>query len=174
MVRAKHGVLVSLENGDGGDTMPNAFARLVEETPYNFRNDATLASADSCVPNRGSSDGEIFQFNHWVTPANPAGGAHASTPAGCWTARIRQCTTTRGRGPTLVAVDFAERGDLLPVVDAARPRRAVELKLRYSRMPFIARSVSRLASRSASAWRLSYARLPRASASSTLARPSLK
>ena len=30
--------------------------------------------------------------------------------------RIAECTVTRERGPTLVAVDFAEQGDLLKVV----------------------------------------------------------
>jgi hypothetical protein len=31
--------------------------------------------------------------------------------------RIADCTVARERGPTLVAVDFAERGDLLGVVE---------------------------------------------------------
>ena len=32
-------------------------------------------------------------------------------------ARVEECEVARGRGPTLVAVDFAERGALLPIVD---------------------------------------------------------
>jgi hypothetical protein len=30
--------------------------------------------------------------------------------------RLARCEEARGRGPTLVAVDFAERGDLLAIV----------------------------------------------------------
>ena len=31
--------------------------------------------------------------------------------------RVERCEVARGRGPTLVAVDFAERGALLSIVD---------------------------------------------------------
>ena len=52
-----------------------------------------------------------------MTPANALAARRVNTRR-VLDARIRQCATTRGREPTLVAVDFAERGDLLPVVDA--------------------------------------------------------
>ena len=68
MVRADQRLLVSLENGDGGPTLPNAFTGLVQETPFTFLRPSALDGATSCVPNRGVAGSPIFQFNHWVTP----------------------------------------------------------------------------------------------------------
>ena len=118
MVRAGTRVLIALENGDGGDTLPNAFARLVDETPYNFRNQAALVDfSTSCSSHRGVENGQIFQFNHWVTPANPR-AARRVNAEDVLRERIEQCHRVRGRGPTMVAVDFAERGDVVKVVRA--------------------------------------------------------
>ena len=68
MIDARTRLLVSLENGDGGPTMPNAFTGLVEETPFTFLRPSALRAASSCDANRGVDGSPVFQFNHWVTP----------------------------------------------------------------------------------------------------------
>ena len=103
-----------LENGDGGSTMPNAFAGLVQETPFTFLQASALRQSQSCVPNRGGTTGPIFQFNHWVTPAEHLTAQRVNSSV--LRERLGRCAAARGRGPTLVAVDFAERGDLFRVV----------------------------------------------------------
>jgi hypothetical protein len=115
MIAAGTRLFVSLENSDGGPTMPNAFAGLVEETPFTFHTTAELRAARSCATNRGTVGSPIFQFNHWVTPA----GSRRSRAVnfGVLRARVAECTRIRGRGPTLVAVDFAEDSAVLAVVD---------------------------------------------------------
>ena len=114
MLSSGHPLQVSLENGDGGPTLPNAFAALVQETPFTFRRPRDLGAASSCRTNRGPDGAPVFQLNHWVTPAEPftAGRVNSSVLR----ARLDRCTARRGRGPTLVAVDFAEQGDLFGVV----------------------------------------------------------
>ena len=107
-------VLVSLENGDGGPTLPNAFSGLVEETPFNFLRASELRAPSSCDPNRGVDGSPIFQFNHWVTPARRKGSERVN--GALLKARAARCTEGRHRALTLVAVDFAEHGDLLDVV----------------------------------------------------------
>jgi hypothetical protein len=107
-------VLVALENGDGGPTLPNAFAGLVEETPFSFLRASDLRASSSCVANRGLPGSPIFQLNHWVTPARRRGSSEVN--GSVLRARVDHCTDVRRRAPTLVAVDFAEHGDLLAVV----------------------------------------------------------
>ncbi len=108
-------LLVTLENGDGGPTLPNAFAALVEETPFTFTTTRRLRGPDSCAPNRGSSGAPIFQFNHWVTPQGRERSRAVNFAR--LRERVAECTEQRGHAPTLVAVDFSEISD---VVDVAR------------------------------------------------------
>jgi hypothetical protein len=105
---------VSLENGADPPTLPNAFAGLVQETPFTFRRPRDLDRSSSCTTNRGQDGAPVFQFNHWVTPAEPvtAGRVNSSLLR----ERVARCVRSRGRAPTLVAVDFAEQGDVLDVV----------------------------------------------------------
>jgi hypothetical protein len=108
-------IVVMLENGEEVPTFPNGFTRLLHETPYKFRAVKRLREASSCQPNRGIEDGPIFQLNHWITPANRDRAERANTIRNLGT-RARRCADERDAVPTLVAVDFAERGDLLRVV----------------------------------------------------------
>jgi hypothetical protein len=114
MLASGHPLQVSLENGDGGPTLPNAFAALVQETPFTFRRPRGLDAASSCRTNRGAAGAPVFQFNHWVTPAEPFTARRVNSSI--LRTRLDRCAAARGRGPTLVAVDFAEQGDLLEVV----------------------------------------------------------
>ena len=110
-------LVVGLERGDLGPTIPNVFRDgVVQEVPFNYRTVDDLTAPDSCRPLRGKPDAPIFQFNHWVTPASASGSAAANTEAVLGT-RARRCQAERGLLPNLVAVDFYERGDLFRVVD---------------------------------------------------------
>jgi hypothetical protein len=113
MIDAGTRLQVSLENGDGGPRLPNAFSGLVEETPFTFLRPRHLEAASSCATNRGTTGALLFQFNHWVTPAEPVTAPRVNSTL--LHARIARCTEAR-RAPTLVAVDFAEQGDVLGVV----------------------------------------------------------
>ena len=115
MIDADTRILVSLENGDGGPQLPNAFTALVEETPFTFLTTSSLQTTSSCGPNRGPASAPIFQLNHWVTPPT-RNRAHAVNYS-VLRSRVGRCMHQRRRIPTLVAVDFADNSDVLRVVD---------------------------------------------------------
>jgi len=116
MLDAGKQLFVTLESGDGGPTLPNAFETLVEETPFTFLRAGDLRGRASCAPNRGPEAAPIFQLNHWVTPAGQRRSRLVNRAR--LRARVRECTHVRGRAPTLVAVDFAEDSDVVDVVEA--------------------------------------------------------
>ena len=90
MLSSGHPLQVSLENGDGGPTLPNAFAALVQETPFTYRRPRDLEAASSCRTNRGTDGAPVFQFNHWVTPAEPFTAGRVNTSV--LRARLDRCT----------------------------------------------------------------------------------
>lgn len=112
MIDAGTHLLVSLENGDGGPRLPNAFNGLVEETPFTFLRASQLRGAPSCRDNRGVPGSPVFQMNHWVTPPVKQ---HAVTANRLLASRTETCEATRNRVPTLVAVDFADRSDVVKI-----------------------------------------------------------
>jgi hypothetical protein len=115
MIDAGTRLQVSLENGAAPPTLPNAFDGLVEETPFTFARPHGLERPASCEEHRGTPDAPVFQFNHWVTPAEPVTARRVNTSI--LRQRLAACADLRGRAPTLVAVDFAEQGDVLDVVE---------------------------------------------------------
>jgi hypothetical protein len=115
MIDAGTRLQVSLENGAAPPTLPNAFTGLVQETPFTFRRPRDLERPSACEAHRGNDGAPVFQFNHWVTPAEPVTARRVNTSI--LRQRIAECARVRGRSPTLVAVDFAEQGDLLGVVE---------------------------------------------------------
>jgi hypothetical protein len=119
MIDAGTHLLVSLENGDGGPQLANAFAGLVEETPFTFLRATELRGAASCTDNRGVAASPVFQLNHWVTPPVRAHAVAANRLLG---SRVTTCRKVRERVPTLIAVDFADHSDVVRV--AARVNRA--------------------------------------------------
>ncbi len=114
MIQAHRRLLVSLENGDGGAQLSNAFAGLVEETPYSFARVTDLRGTVSCSDNRGMPGSPIFQLNHWVTPplrrSAPAANRLLAT-------RIDTCRSARGRIPTLLAIDFADQSNVVRIAN---------------------------------------------------------
>ena len=117
LVASGQRLIVGLEHGDLGPTIPNVFRDgVIQEVPYNYRSVDELVAPDSCRPLRGRADAPLFQFNHWVTPASLSASRVANTTA-VLGERAQRCHDERGLLPNLVAVDFYERGDLFGVVD---------------------------------------------------------
>jgi hypothetical protein len=104
-------LLVFAERGDpGGPPWYHNMYDWFQETTFSFNNKKEF----DCTPNRGSPDAPLFLINHWVTssPPNPATGSDANSHA-VLEKRVEQCLRERGLAPNIIAVDFAERGDLL-------------------------------------------------------------
>ena len=116
MIRSgKRLVVFSERQGGTPDWLLPAFDEM-QDTPFNF---ATVDEF-SCVANRGPKEAKLLLVNHWVSP--PEAAATAATAATAngreqLLARVEQCRTERGRGPSILAVDFAETGDLVAVVN---------------------------------------------------------
>ena len=97
-----------------------AYARLVQETPFQFGTAAELiASSPTCPPNRGPAGAPLFLLNHWVTTApiqrpSDAAKVNAYEPL---LARSRSCQRLRKRLPNLLAVNFYKEGDVFRVAD---------------------------------------------------------
>jgi hypothetical protein len=89
----------------------------IQDTPYTFPS----VAAFSCVVNRGPAKAPLFLVNHWLASTDEPGSAQANAAAvntkAVLQARVDRCRRVRGRFPNIVAVEFAELGDLLAVVD---------------------------------------------------------
>jgi hypothetical protein len=115
LIQSDQRILVMAENDNGGGSIPwyhDGF-ELMQETPYTFHSADELAAAASCRPNRGGTDGPLFQFNHWVEklPRSPKLGAQVNA-YGFLVDRARECRRRRGLLPNLIAVDFYDEGDV--------------------------------------------------------------
>jgi hypothetical protein len=119
------GRLVVFAERDAGDYpwYHVAYQAALQETPYTFKRVRDLtdpARVDAtCAPNRGPASARLFLVNHWIstdpTPLpSQAEVVNAYTPL---LGRARACELDRDRVPTLLAVNFYKRGDLLRVVD---------------------------------------------------------
>ena len=107
--------LVVFAQNQGGDApgLLDAFEEM-GETPYSFRS----AGEFRCRPNRGPADSpRLFLLNHWVDDPNRRAAAAMVNEYGVLNARAERCARERGHLPNFVAVNFAEDGDLLRVVD---------------------------------------------------------
>jgi hypothetical protein len=117
MVVADRRLVVLLENQDGGAAMPNGYADgILQETPFSFRDAATLAAPESCDDLRGSATAPLFLLNHWVTPASFTATREVNSFA-FLDERASRCEAERSLLPNLVAVDFTSLGDTTEVVD---------------------------------------------------------
>lgn len=108
-------LLTTRESSGDGPATYRPFYDLGFDTPYSF------ASVDdfSCDLLRGSADHPLFLLNHWLsTPLPTRDGAADANRADVLARRIADCTAAFGRGPSLVAVDHYDVGDLFEVVDA--------------------------------------------------------
>jgi hypothetical protein len=101
------------DNGDGSIPWYHDGFELMQETPYTFKSAQELSDAKSCQPNRGGTDGPLFQFNHWVEklPRSPDLGEQVNS-YDFLLDRARECKQRRGLLPNLIAVDFYDEGDV--------------------------------------------------------------
>jgi hypothetical protein len=107
--------LVVFAQNQGGDApgLLDAFEEM-GETPYSFRSAAEF----SCRPNRGPAEApRLFLLNHWVDDPNRRPAAAIVNDYEVLSARAERCERARDHLPNFVAVNFAEDGDLLRVVD---------------------------------------------------------
>ena len=117
MIASGHRVLVMAEKQGGGATRPwyHAAFDLTQDPPFAFARPQEF----SCAPNRGQPDSPLFLVNHWISTSPPrVSDAMIVNARDVLLTRTRQCQQERGHLPNLVAVNFAERGVLLDVVDA--------------------------------------------------------
>lgn len=116
MIRSGKRLVVMVESGDGRPVYPwlvNGFD-FVQETPYTF----PTVDSFSCEPNRGRSDAPLLQINHWLSGfSSLVSDATLVNAADVLGPRVRQCRDERGLQPTFVAVNYADIGDLMAVVD---------------------------------------------------------
>ena len=116
MIDSGHRLVVLMENHGGGTTYPWLLQGFdhVQDTPYLFASAADF----SCAPNRGPADASLFLVNHWInSKTGTVRNAIAVNARDVLEPRLRECQAERGRLPNFVAVDYYDRGDLLPAVD---------------------------------------------------------
>ena len=124
MIAANQRIVFLAENHAGAAPWYRpAYDAITQETPFAFSKPQQLTTASrlakTCAPNRGPDEAPMFLANHWITtdplplPSN-AEKVNAYEPL---MRRLRECQRIRHHIPTLVAVDFYARGDLLRAVD---------------------------------------------------------
>jgi hypothetical protein len=105
-------VVFSQNQGGAAPGLLDAFQEM-NETPYTFQS----AEEFSCAPNRGPAQASLFLLNHWIDTGDKRAAAQEVNQYAVLDARAKQCATERGHMVNFVAVNYAEVGDLLSVVD---------------------------------------------------------
>lgn len=124
LIDSGHNLLVFAERGDpGGPPWYHSMYDWFQETQFSFTNKNQF----NCKPNRGRPDAPLFLINHWITvsPPNPQEEADVNSRA-VLDKRIQQCLRERGLVPNILQVQFAERGDLMSVVQTLNDNRLKE------------------------------------------------
>lgn len=115
MVGSGRRIVVFAENVGGGRRFPwlMSLDDWVQDTPFRHRSIDDL----DCRPNRGRRDATMLLVNHWLdSRARRVSSADRVNEAEVLLRRVRTCWRARAMRPTFLAVDFYDRGDLLPVV----------------------------------------------------------
>jgi hypothetical protein len=101
------------EKGDATGWYRRAYDEM-QETPFAFTSVGLLRSTTSCRPNRGGTTPPLFLMNHWVEswPPRPR-DADVVNKLPFLLTRAHECERQRDRVVNMLAVDFAERGDVL-------------------------------------------------------------
>jgi hypothetical protein len=115
LIDADERVLVFAENGGSADSWyQNEFESAFTTTSSKF----SAPEEFTCVTDRGSSDNDLLLANHWLTTGVPDRvTAATANDRDVLLARVAGCENERGRRPNVIAVDFAETGDLFQVID---------------------------------------------------------
>jgi hypothetical protein len=109
-------LIVFLESGAPGVPWLRPTIGNIQETPYFFHSPAEFSER----PNRGGTQGSLYQMNHWIqtTPAPKPENAVLVNAKDVLLTRARRFQAERGHLPNIVAVDFYSIGDLFAVVDS--------------------------------------------------------
>src|SRR5262249_61451376 len=115
LLRERKPVVVMSESGATGVSWYRPGFDLTQDNPW--RN-PTIESF-RCERYRGRPDSPLFLLNHWVSRQPPSvRDADRANSYDLLLAHARRCQAERGQMPNLLAVNFFDRGQLLPVVDA--------------------------------------------------------
>ena len=119
MIKKKKNVLIMAEHHGGvRPWYQAAYGRILQETPYKFGSMTALQAPGSCAPGRGPVTAPLLLINHWLDTglANPNDAAKVNA-VDVLATRIDACQRQRKHQPTILAVDFYSRGDLMKEVD---------------------------------------------------------
>jgi hypothetical protein len=113
MIDSDQRLVVFGENDTTGVPWYHPAFETIQETPYTFH----APEEFSCRPNRGGISAPLFQINHWIetTPTPKPSNAAIVNARDVLLARARRCQQERGRLPNILAVDFADTGDVVGV-----------------------------------------------------------
>jgi hypothetical protein len=124
MISSGHRVVLMAEQEAGvAPWYRDGYGDALQETPYSFKQASELTDsrklAETCQPNRGSSDNPLFLLNHWIdtSPAPKPSNAAEVNEYKALLARAQECEKVRNHVPNLIAVDFYATGDLIKVVE---------------------------------------------------------
>jgi hypothetical protein len=116
MIDSNKRLVVLMENQGGGDEFPYLHQGfdLVQDTEYTFK---TAADFD-CSLKRGQPDSPLFSVNHWLASFSTLiSSAEEVNAYDVLKPRIDECEIERGRVPSMIAVNWYDRGDLFRVVN---------------------------------------------------------
>jgi hypothetical protein len=113
LIATSQRLLVFSESGRPGVPWLYPAFESMQETPYTFHAPAEMG----CNPNRGGTQGALFQLNHWIetSPTPRPSNAAVVNAYDFLLARARRCQKERGHLPNIIAVDFYSTGDLFRV-----------------------------------------------------------
>ncbi len=116
MIDSNKRLVVLMENKGGGDKIPYLHQGfdLVQDTEYTFKSAADF----DCSLKRGEPDSPLFSVNHWLASFSKLiSSAEEVNVYDVLKPRIDQCEIDRGRKPSMIAVNWYDRGDLFRVVN---------------------------------------------------------
>jgi hypothetical protein len=116
MIDSNKRLVVLMENKGGGDKLPwlHQGFDLVQDTEYTFKSAADF----TCTLKRGRPDSPLFNVNHWLASfTSLVSSAEQVNTYEVLKARVDDCEAVRGRVPTMISVNWYDRGDLFRVVD---------------------------------------------------------
>ncbi|HEX6888026.1 MAG TPA: hypothetical protein VF143_07955 [Candidatus Nanopelagicales bacterium] len=116
MVDSNKRLVVLMENEGGGSQYPYLHQGfdLVQDTEYTFDSAADF----TCTLKRGKPDSPLLSINHWLASFQRlVSNAEEVNAYPVLRARVDECLQERGRKPSMIAVNWYDKGDLFRVVD---------------------------------------------------------
>ena len=104
------------QGGTPGWLLP-AFDEM-QDTPFTFQ----TVDEFSCAPNRGPADAPLLLVNHWLSSPDADATVPTVNAREQLLERVEQCEAERQMKPNIIAVNHAEVGDVVAVVDELNRR----------------------------------------------------